>query len=166
MILDDALVAYLRRAGRELDAALSRELQLAGITPAPAGRRQTEKEITMPDDYSEAPSRGDFVRASAGRAMPSDMSEAEAHGREELQRAMQWLGLLDVHPDMLLDRTAGAPLAQTLDEISEIERSAEQLERIARGLRNLRETMRESISQHVSRHDQRREEQLAKVGAR
>jgi hypothetical protein len=162
--LDDALVAYLRRAGRELDAALSRELHLAGITPAPAGRRQTEKESTMPDDYPEQTGNGRarFVDASAKRATLPDISEQEASDRDRLADVSQWLGLLDASDDRLISRAHERPLGATLADLEEIERGAEDLEGIAHRLRVLREAMRSSISQQVTQHDERREQRLAK----
>lgn len=164
MILDDALVAYLRRAGRELDAALSRELRLAGITPA--RRRQTERNTMQRSEISgqAVEQRVDRVTYGAkgdGRDAPVmsmgetalAMSEQESSDRERLAGVSQWLGLLGVGREQLLDRVARQPLGQTTDEILQIQELQRFVGTLGSRLFDLSEGLRGALAEHLQHHD-------------
>lgn len=89
---------------------------------------------------SDSPGRrdDDGMTGYSGNPSPIAMSEQESTDRSRIEEAYQWLGLLDVDDHHLAERAADRPLGQSLLDLDEIERTADNLADIADRLRALR----------------------------
>lgn len=151
---DCRLTNALRGAGGVLAEIATRELELAHLTTALAGSRHPERSITM--------ATYDDPRSDAAQSM----TEQEAADGERLRRAGQWVHLLDVTDEGLNDRAANRPLAQTIEDLEQIEAAADDLENLSARLRALRGNLRSAVSMHTSRHDEQREKRLSQGAAK